>query len=112
MIIAILSGKGGTGKTLYPSTLWQPQKTLSTLTATWKEPNGRLFLKPQQLVSAPVTALLQPSIGINAMVAANVEFCRFNARICQGQTDGTAEIVIPVADALWYVRAGNQRNTP
>lgn len=80
MIIAILSGKGGTGKTFVSVNLVAATENAVYLDCDVEEPNGRLFLKPQQLVSAPVTVLL-PTIDRDKCNGCRqcVEFCRFNA---------------------------------
>lgn len=79
MKLACLSGKGGAGKTLAAVCL------ASVCADTYidcdvEEPNGHLFLKPQQVQSRPVTALLpefdaEKCDGCKACVA----FCRFHA---------------------------------
>lgn len=80
MIIAILSGKGGTGKTFISVNLAAAAENAVYLDCDVEEPNGHLYLKPQQLVSAPVTVLL-PDIDGNKCNGCRlcVEFCRFNA---------------------------------
>ncbi|HRR83833.1 MAG TPA: 4Fe-4S binding protein, partial [Phycisphaerae bacterium] len=59
MRIAIASGKGGTGKTTVATNLAYVAsldgRTVAYVDCDVEEPNGHLFLKPEWLVSKPVT---------------------------------------------------------
>jgi len=59
MRIAVASGKGGTGKTTVATNLAYVAslsgRTVAYLDCDVEEPNGHLFLKPEWLVSQPVT---------------------------------------------------------
>ncbi len=54
MKIAILSGKGGTGKTTIAASLARVTPGCQYVDCDVEEPNGRLFLKPQGLQQRPV----------------------------------------------------------
>ena len=58
MTVAVLSGKGGTGKTFVSVNLAAAAKDAVYLDCDVEEPNGRLFLKPEQVTSSPVTVPL------------------------------------------------------
>ena len=47
MKIAVLSGKGGTGKTLVTVNLAAAAKTATYIDCDVEEPNGHLFFKPE-----------------------------------------------------------------
>lgn len=82
MIIAVLSGKGGTGKTFVAVNLSASAKDAVYLDCDVEEPNGRLFLKPEQVTSSPVTVLLPTFDGDKCTGCRKcMEFCRFNALV-------------------------------
>lgn len=83
MIIAVLSGKGGAGKTMVSVNLAEAmgrQKPVTYLDCDVEEPNGHLFLKPENvrstIVSVPVPVV---DVGICNGCRVCVDFCRFNA---------------------------------
>lgn len=78
--IAVLSGKGGTGKTLLSVNLAAAAQTAVYADCDVEEPNGHLFFKPEPLGEQTV------SLGIPLVderlcsgCRACVDFCRFNA---------------------------------
>lgn len=82
--IAVLSGKGGTGKTLVSVNL-AATAVLSGLSCAYvdcdvEEPNGHLFFKPESLTSEEILVLIPE---VDAMrcdgCRACVSFCRFHA---------------------------------
>ncbi|HRS21785.1 MAG TPA: ATPase, partial [Clostridia bacterium] len=80
MKIAVLSGKGGTGKTLVSVNLASAAEESVYLDCDVEEPNGHLFFKPENLweeaisVKIPVAHEKQCS-GCRVCV----DFCKFNA---------------------------------
>ncbi len=78
--IAVLSGKGGTGKTFVAVNLAAASSSAYYIDCDVEEPNGHLFLKPKSLVSQPVQVLV-PSVEQSLCTACRkcVEFCKFNA---------------------------------
>ena len=80
MTVAVLSGKGGTGKTFISVSLAAVAGQATYLDCDVEEPNGRLFLKPEQVVSEPVTVLV-PVFDQAACTGCRqcVAFCRFSA---------------------------------
>ena len=84
MKIAILSGKGGTGKTLLSvniaSVLAMKGKDVTYVDCDVEEPNGRLFLKPQNITETAVTVKI-PSIDKDKCTGCRkcIDFCKFNA---------------------------------
>lgn len=80
MKIACLSGKGGAGKTLVAVNLAAAAKTAVYIDCDVEEPNGRLFLKPEETEEITVSALL-PDFDAKACTGCKkcVQFCRFHA---------------------------------
>lgn len=58
MKIACLSGKGGAGKTLTAVNLAAAAKNATYIDCDVEEPNGRLFLKPENIKETTVNSLL------------------------------------------------------
>ncbi|MGE4276274.1 MAG: 4Fe-4S binding protein [Lawsonibacter sp.] len=82
MNIAVLSGKGGTGKTFVSVNLAVTAKDAVYLDCDVEEPNGRLFLKPEQVKETPVYTLI-PEFDAAKCTGCRtcVEFCRYNALV-------------------------------
>ena len=80
MKIAVLSGKGGAGKTFVSISLALTAASACYVDCDVEEPNGHLFLRPQNVVSRPVTKLL-PTFAAEKCTGCRkcVDFCRFNA---------------------------------
>lgn len=80
MKIAILSGKGGTGKTLISVNLAALAPKATYLDCDVEEPNGHLFLKPQ-LIEKKEIKVLVPRVddGLCDGCKKCVDFCAFNA---------------------------------
>ena len=78
--IAILSGKGGTGKTLLSVNLAAVAKTACYIDCDVEEPNGHLFLKPQDLQVEAISVKI-PVVDQDACTGCRkcVDFCRYNA---------------------------------
>lgn len=77
MKIAILSGKGGTGKTTVAASMAKVKKICQYVDSDVEEPNGYLFLKPENLISASVNVL---NPVVNAKLCTGCGDC---ARACQ-----------------------------
>jgi len=80
MTIAVLSGKGGTGKTTVSASLSAVVKPSQYVDCDVEEPNGYIFLKPDILHSIPVkveTPFVDDSICTGCGDCA--EACQFNA---------------------------------
>lgn len=82
MKIAVLSGKGGAGKTFLSVNLAAAAKKALYIDCDVEEPNGRIFLKPENCTETPVSLLL-PSFSENACTGCRkcLDVCRFNALI-------------------------------
>lgn len=80
MKIACLSGKGGAGKTMIAVNLAAAANKATYIDCDVEEPNGRLFLKPQEVSSMPVSILL-PDFDAEKCSGCRkcVDFCRFHA---------------------------------
>lgn len=82
MKLAVLSGKGGTGKTFVSVNLAAVAGTATYIDCDVEEPNGRLFLKPENQISQAVTTKL-PTFDSEKCTGCRrcVDFCRFNALV-------------------------------
>jgi len=80
MKIALLSGKGGTGKTLVAVSLAAVAGSCAYLDCDVEEPNGRLFLGPADPERVEVTVPV-PAIDLTKCLGCRVcvQFCRFGA---------------------------------
>ncbi|PKL00294.1 MAG: ATPase [Tenericutes bacterium HGW-Tenericutes-1] len=80
MVIAFLSGKGGTGKTLFSVNLASLVKDSVYMDCDVEEPNGHLFLHPEILNQVPVNKIIpvfDPDLCVGCRQC--VDFCRYNA---------------------------------
>ncbi len=82
MKIAVLSGKGGAGKTFAAVNLAAAAGKGVYIDCDVEEPNGRLFFKPEQLQSKPVQVCI-PEFDPEKCTGCRkcVDFCRFNALV-------------------------------
>ena len=82
MKLAVLSGKGGAGKTLVAANLAAAAGRATYVDCDVEEPNGRLFFKPEGVTSQEVCTLL-PQFDPDKCDGCRkcVDFCRFNALI-------------------------------
>ncbi|MEG1584716.1 MAG: 4Fe-4S binding protein, partial [Anaerovorax sp.] len=80
MRIAVLSGKGGTGKTFVAVNLaWVAEKA-TYIDCDVEAPNGRLFFNPENTQTKPVATRLPAFDGKKCNGCRKcVDFCRFNA---------------------------------
>lgn len=80
MNIAVLSGKGGTGKTLVSVNLAAVANNSKYIDCDVEEPNGHLFLKPQNVIATDVTVKI-PVVDDDLCNGCRicVDFCKFNA---------------------------------
>jgi MinD superfamily P-loop ATPase len=80
MRIAVLSGKGGTGKTLVSVSLAAAAARALYVDCDVEEPNGHLFFRPKKVESNPVDVLI-PRFNLNLCNGCRVcvNFCKFNA---------------------------------
>lgn len=80
MKIAVLSGKGGTGKTFVSVNLAASCKEAVYVDCDVEEPNGHLFFKPKNVIEKPVFVKI-PVIDQDKCNGCRkcVEFCEFNA---------------------------------
>lgn len=82
MKIAVLSGKGGAGKTFVSTNLAYAIGKADYVDCDVEEPNGRLFLKPKNVESVTVSQLI-PDFDPQKCTGCRecVRHCRFNALI-------------------------------
>ncbi len=82
MKIAILSGKGGAGKTMAAVNLAAAAERAIYIDCDVEEPNGRLFWQPENVEDSVVSTPL-PAFDPKKCTGCKkcVEFCRFNALI-------------------------------
>lgn len=80
MKIAVLSGKGGAGKTFTAVNLAAAAGRATYIDCDVEEPNGRLFWRPENVRVTPVAKLLPEFGGARCTGCRKcVEFCRFHA---------------------------------
>jgi len=80
MKVAVLSGKGGTGKSFVSVNLAKVEGTATYLDCDVEEPNGRLFLRPNEITHETVYKLIPVFDEEKCMHCRKcVDFCRFNA---------------------------------
>ena len=82
MKVAVLSGKGGAGKTFVAVNLAAAAGKSTYIDCDVEEPNGRLFLKPQDVETQVVSTKI-PAFDPDKCTGCRkcVDFCRFNALI-------------------------------
>jgi len=73
MKLAVLSGKGGTGKTFVSVNLAAASSKAAYIDCDVEEPNGHLFLKPQNVVAEDVFTMI-PGFNIEKCIG-----CQFNS---------------------------------
>ena len=80
MKIAVLSGKGGTGKTFVSTNLAIAAGKAAYVDCDVEEPNGRLFLKPENIKSTPIK-VKTPLVNVMKCSGCRkcVDFCKFHA---------------------------------
>lgn len=80
MIIAVLSGKGGTGKTLLSVNLAALKEKSIYLDCDIEEPNGYLYFKPRRVSTEKITVEI-PEVDQKKCNGCRVcvDFCQFNA---------------------------------
>jgi MinD superfamily P-loop ATPase len=78
--VAVLSGKGGTGKTLVSVNLASVLEDSVYVDCDVEEPNGQLFFKPTELRKEKVTIKI-PVVDEDLCIGCRkcVDFCKFNA---------------------------------
>ncbi|UWG95554.1 ATP-binding protein [Dehalobacter sp. DCM] len=80
MRIAVLSGKGGTGKTFISVNLAATAPASVYIDCDVEEPNGHLFYKPQNVVSERIAVKIpQVDSALCKGCRTCVNFCKFNA---------------------------------
>lgn len=79
MRIAVLSGKGGTGKTLVSVNLAAAAKTSTYIDCDVEEPNGYLFFKPEGVQEEEISVKI-PEVNNELCNGCRkcVDFCKFN----------------------------------
>lgn len=80
MRIAVLSGKGGTGKTLVSVNLAAAAKISTYIDCDVEEPNGHLFFKPDNVQEEEIVVNI-PKVNDKLCTGCRkcVDFCKFNA---------------------------------
>lgn len=80
MRIAVLSGKGGTGKTLVSVNLATVAETSTYIDCDVEEPNGHLFFKPEGISEEEISVRI-PKVNNELCNGCRecVDFCKFNA---------------------------------
>ena len=86
MRIAVLSGKGGTGKTLLSVNLAATAKDSVYVDCDVEEPNGALYFKPLNISTETIYSLI-PQVDSSKCTGCRkcVDFCEFNALAHTGE---------------------------
>jgi MinD superfamily P-loop ATPase len=91
MQIAVASGKGGTGKTTLATNLAHVAsgtgRRVAYLDCDVEEPNGHIFLPPQNAVVHPIEKLV-PTVDLQRCTACGQcgEICQYHAIVCVGKS--------------------------
>lgn len=82
MKIAVLSGKGGTGKTFVSVNLAAAVPSSTYIDCDVEEPNGRLFFRPENIQTDTISVLV-PVFDASLCDGCRkcVDFCKFNALV-------------------------------
>jgi len=108
VIIAIASGKGGTGKTTVATNLAYAaslaDRSVAYLDCDVEEPNGAIFLKPSVEEDNPVTAAV-PSLDLDKCIACGKcgEICRYSAVVSINKTVLTFPELCHGCGGCWLV---------
>ena len=104
MKIAVLSGKGGTGKTFVSVNLAASAASALYVDCDVEEPNGHLFFKPEAVTSMPVSKLL-PVFDAAACSGCRqcLDFCRFNALAYIGDAPMVFKDVCHSCGGCWLI---------
>ena len=80
MKVAVLSGKGGTGKTLVSVNLAAASAKATYIDCDVEEPNGNLFFKPEEICEEEIAVKI-PKVNNELCTGCRkcVDFCKFNA---------------------------------
>ena len=107
-IIAVASGKGGTGKTTIATNLAYYLaglgKNIQYLDCDVEEPNGHIFLKPEIVESINVTVNI-PQVDLDKCTACGKcsEICQFSAIVCIKEQVLTFEQLCHSCGGCWRI---------
>ena len=107
-VIAVASGKGGTGKTTIATSLARYVADLGRkvlyLDCDVEEPNGHIFLKPQITDRQPVTVHV-PEVNLEKCTACGKcgEICQFSAILCIKENVLTFEQLCHSCGGCWRI---------
>lgn len=107
-VIAIASGKGGTGKTTIATNLAYflagAGQNVQYLDCDVEEPNGHIFLKPELTVSQEVTVDI-PQVDLEKCTACGKcgEICQFSAIVCIKEQVLTFEQLCHSCGGCWRI---------
>lgn len=104
MKIAVLSGKGGTGKTFVSVNLAENAPSAFYLDCDVEEPNGHLFFKPEQIQRKPVYKKL-PVFSADQCEGCRkcIDFCKFHALAFVGKNPKVFKDVCHSCGGCMYI---------
>jgi MinD superfamily P-loop ATPase len=111
-VVAVASGKGGTGKTTVAVNLAQVIREsghkVQYLDCDVEEPNGHIFLKPQITVSKEVTVTV-PQVILDKCTACGKcgEICQYSAIVCIKENVLTFEQLCHSCGGCWRICPAN-----
>ena len=103
--IAVLSGKGGTGKTFLTVNLAAVAGPSVYIDCDVEEPNGHLFFRPDAVTDEAVTVRIPQVDPLYVPAAENAWIFAFHALALPNSSRYSTRYCMPAAAAFWFARS-------